>query len=280
MVDLSTLSIGGGILQGIGSLFGGGKSAQAATKAAEIQAQAAKYAADLQMQMFQQVQTNLNPFLKVGQQAVGALSDNLLGGRPLPGMPQLGIVPTTWGMTKEFTPTMTSLEQTPGYQFTLDQGLKALTNTYGSSGLSGNVIGGKFMPSGPLAAGLTSYSTGLASQTFNQQYQNWLAGQQLQLGEQQQTFNMLGGVAGSGQNAGANLGALGLQTATGAGNFLTSGAAAQAGGIVGAANAFNQGISGATSGLSNALMFAALNNQGMFGTGGGGNVYGTGTGGL
>jgi hypothetical protein len=172
-------------------------------------------------------------------------------------------------MTNEFSPTMASLEQTPGYQFTRQQGLQAVTNSYAPQGLAGSITGRSVSPSGPLAAGQTQYASGLASTTFNQQYQNWLAGQQFQLGQRQQQYNMLGGIAGSGQNAAAGLGSLGLQAATGAGNFLTSGAAASAAGTIGAANAAIGGVSGLGGAASNTALLLALNNQGLFGGGGG-----------
>ena len=178
-------------------------SSSAAGSAAQQQVDAQKYAADLQMQMFQQTQANLKPFITGGtgafselqrltgtnaaspgtpgsgptapdwalstapatadqvtqlfQQFLGrapdqATLDSLVGKEPINAVWQgiqgskeytgdlaAGTVKGQTGatagtpagesltapLTAPFTPTLASLEATPGYQFTLDQGLKA-----------------------------------------------------------------------------------------------------------------------------------------------------------
>jgi hypothetical protein len=249
----------GGAVSGIGSLFGASTQANAATQAAQIQANAAEQASQLQYNMFEQVQNEMMPFYGAGVTAETALINNTLS----PG--GYTTMPTTWGMQNEFSPTMDSLAQTPGYQFTLQQGQQAITNQYAAQGLGGSITGGQAGPSGPLAAAQTQFAGGTAANTFNQQYQNWLAGQNLQISQKQTAYNMTGGIAGSGQNAGANLGALGLQTAGAAGNYLTSGAAASAGGVVGAANALTAGATNLGNTAQSTALALALNNNGMFG---------------
>ena len=62
-----------------------------------------------------------------GQQALTqlqGLTGTGVGGNPL-----------TAPLTSQFQPTMAQLEQTPGYQFSLDQGLKATQNSYAGQGL-------------------------------------------------------------------------------------------------------------------------------------------------
>lgn len=271
-MPLSSLGLGGtsligGAVSGIGSIFGAGKSANAATQAAKIQAQAAEAAVAAQMSMYNQTAARLAPWVQTGQQAQSKLSDltGLSAGlNPLTA--PLTQRPTTWGMQNEFSPTMAALEQTPGYQFTRQQGLQATTNAYAAQGLGGSITGARASPSGPLGAGLEQFATGLASNTFNQQYQNWLAGQGFQQGANLQAYNILAGQSGQGQNAAANTGQFGSAAVQGANQALMGGAAASAAGVVGAANAWNQGLGAAGSSVGNAFMMSALLNQpGMFG---------------
>jgi hypothetical protein len=143
---------------------------------------------------------------------------------------------------------MAQLSQTPGYQFTLGQGMQAAQNGFAAQGLGA---------SGAAQKGAINYAEGLAGTTFQQQFQNYLS-------QNQQIYNMLGGVSGSGQNAGANLGSLGLQAAGTAGNALQSAGNAQAAGTIGAANATIGGINSLSSGATLASM---LSPNGLFGGG-------------
>lgn len=138
-----------------------------------------------------------------------------------------------------FNPTQAQLEQTPGYQFTLAQGLKQTQNQLASEGLA---------QGGPEAAGIAQYTTGLASQTFQQQFQNYWT-------QNQNIFNELMGLSGLGETAAAGQGALGAQTQNSLSSLITGAANAQAAGQIGTANA----ATGAASGLSsNALLLALL----------------------
>ncbi len=144
--------------------------------------------------------------------------------------------------------TMAQLESTPGYQFSRDQGLKAIQNRMTASGLGS---------SGPAAAAAGEYATGLASGTFQTQFGNYLA-------QNQQIYNMLTGVAGMGQNAATNVGTIGAQATTQANALATGGAAATGAGLVGGANALASGLSGAGSAASNGALMYALNSGGLF----------------
>lgn len=241
--DLGGLGAGQ-LIGGIGSLVGGGKSGKAAEKAASIQAQAANRAIDLQAQMFAITQKNLKPFIEGGANAFGTLQ---------------GLLPQ---LTAPFQPTMAQLAATPGYQFTLQQGLQATTNAYAPQGLAGTITGGRAGPSGPLAAAQTQYASGLASQTFNQQFQNYLA-------QNQQIANIYGASSQLGEAAAAGQGVIGANVANSQSSALLGGAAAQAAGVIGSANAFNQGLSGFGSSIGNLALLNALQTGGMFGGGGG-----------
>ena len=212
------------------SIVSGFMGASAAKKAAKVQADAARYAADQQMAMFDKMQKNLAPYRELGEFGIGQMMDAL---------PSL---------TARFNPTMEQLAQTPGYQFALEQGLQATQNGYAAAGLG---------QSGAALKGAAQYAQGLASQTYQQQFQNYL-------GQNQQIYNMLGGLVNTGQGAAAGTANMGMQAQTNASNFLTSGAAAQAAGIMGSANAWAGALGGAGNNMMQMMMMGN-----MFGGGGG-----------
>jgi len=226
-------------------VVGAGVSAMGAKSAANTQADAANNAANLQWQQFQQLQQNLQPYISTGQYNLPQLGN------------QLGNLSR---MNFSFDPTQAQLEQTPGYQFTLQQGLKNTNNALAAKGLN---------LSGAQAKGLANYTTGLADQTYQQQYQNALQQFMTNYGIQSDTYNRLSGLVNLGENAAAGVGNAGIQTANQAGNYLTSGANASAAGTIGAANAINQGLGSAG---SSGLLYSLMNNGGAGSSGG---IYGS-----
>jgi hypothetical protein len=225
---------------GIGATVAGtALSASASKSAADTQADAANNASALQWQQFQQMQQNLQPYMQLGTSNI-------------PGMQaQLGKL---GGMQFNFNPTMQQLEQTPGYQFTLNQGLNTLNNQMAAKGLN---------LSGAQARGIADYTTGLASQTYQQQYQNALQNFLTNYNVNADQYGRLSGLIGLGENAAAGVGNAGLQTASNAGNMLMQGANARAAGTIGEANAINKGLS-SLSGMGGMMS--------MMGSGGG--IYG------
>lgn len=144
------------------------------------------------------------------------------------------------------------LEQTPGYQFNLTQGLKATQNAASARGLGS---------SGAALKGAASYATGLADNTYQQQFANEITNQTNQ-------YNRLAGIANSGQSAAAGLGATSAQVGSNIANSQIGAGNAAAAGAIGTGNAISGGISNAANSYyMNQLM------QGMYGSGGG-NSYG------
>lgn len=131
------------------------------------------------------------------------------------------------GLTQPFS--ATAFQADPGYNWMLQQGLGAVSNraTTGAGGGTG----------GNLDKSLINYATGAASQEYNNAYQRYLQ-------QQQQQYNMLAGVSGTGVNAAGVTAGLGMGAANTASNYATSGAASTAAGTVGAANALTGGIAG------------------------------------
>lgn len=223
----------------LGSVAGATISGNAAESAAETQAAAADQASAAQLQMFNTIRQDLSPYRAVGAAAVNPLEYGLgIGGSP--GGTGIG----QGSLVAPFQPTQAQLAATPGYQFSLQQGLEATQNSYGAQGLGG---------SGAAVKGAANYATGLASTTYQQQFTNYLA-------QNQQINSLLSNAVGVGQSASNQTGAFGTAATSASNNFLTSGAAASAAGTVGAANA----ASGGFSGLSSAALLYSLGNSGMF----------------
>jgi len=242
-MGMAAAIVGAGALGVAGSVASGVIGANAADKAASTQAAASDTASANTLAMFNKTQANLAPFVGAGTNALTAmqgLTGTNLGGNPL-----------TAPLTAPFNPTMASLAATPGYQFTLDQGLKSTQNGFAAQGLG---------TSGAAAKGAANYAEGLAGTTYQQQFQNYLT-------QNQQIYNLLGGQTSLGENAAATTGNQGLSATGQAGNFLTSGAAASAAGTIGAANSAINGLSGISSAGSNTAMMLALNNSGLFSSG-------------
>lgn len=223
-----------GGLGAVGSLVSGIFGSSAAKSAANVQAGAANTASKNQLAMFEEIRKSLAPFIMAGTTALSPLQA-LTGTAP-------GTDPMTSYLTRPFAPTEENIASTPGYQFTLKQGLQAAQNANASMGLgrSGTAIGDA-----------TKYATGLADATYGERFQQDLASRQTMA-------SLLQNLVSGGANAAANTGTFGTAATTSANNFLTSGAAAQAGGIVGSANAITGAFGGAT---NNALLGAILANQ-------------------
>lgn len=175
-----------------GSLAGAFIGSRGSRSAAQTQANAANAATAAQQATFDAMREDLNPFKFQGFNAsnwIGTLAgvDNgrgtsngldprnslLLSSAPTynpypsftPTDPYQPIAPYQGLNYRYFEPSMRELENTPGYRFALDQGLKATTNRLAAAGLGG---------SGVQAQALTDYATGRASQTYQQQFENAL----------------------------------------------------------------------------------------------------------
>lgn len=204
-------SVGSGIMQ-----------SNAAKSAARTQANAAQQAADLTHQQYLQTRDDLGPYRNFGLPALASLNSYMgtanapglltsMYGSYVPTgdfvssagayKPYGAYTPVAsytpfqqFSSGAQYTPpaeykaptynplTPEGLEKTPGYQFTLKQGLQAVQNANAAKGLGAG---------GSALRGAAEYATGLSDQTYNtrfgqnlQEYQNMLAGagQAYQLG--------------------------------------------------------------------------------------------------
>lgn len=222
------MPFGGLLTAGIGaagSLFGGLFGGAASGKASKQYIQALQQAQQYLGGELKQGTANYSPYLSAGRTASGTLAE-------MTGTPGQGLL-APW--TQQFqAPTAAQAEQTPGYQFQLQQGLNAVQNSAAGRGslLSGGTL-----------AGLNNYAQGVAStnyqNTFNNALTQYQSAYQTFLNNQNNTYGRLMGIAGQG-----------LQAAGGAGNLISGiggdiaslygqqgGAAAQ--GTIGQANAYS-----------------------------------------
>lgn len=285
-----------GAVGAAGSIAGGVIGANAAGHAADTQASAADYAAQLQHEdaqaalKFQEQQYNTGqqegaPWLSAGasglanlEYLMGTLNPNatytLPGGKTgtleslvNPGIGAAGSLSQPF--SEQFVaPTGATEQNDPGYQFRLQEGMKALQNSAAASGT---------LFSGGTGKGLEEFGQNYASNEYGnvynramQQYQN-----RYNIYQQNQTnlYNRLAGLSGTGQQAAQMLNASGQSAANNIGNIeLTSGqqigqqinnaAAARASGYIGSANAWGGALSNSTNGLMNLYMMNQMMNSG------------------
>jgi hypothetical protein len=237
-------AIGGAAVVGaVGSSVASSNSASASKEAASDQEDAANRSADLQNSQWQQTQSNLAPYLNLGTSSINPLLA-AMGYNP-DGSVNGGNI-----LQQQFSaPTADQAAATPGYQFTLGQGLKSVQNGAAARGLGA---------SGAAMKGAASYATGLADSTYNDVYNRALTTFNTNYGSAANNANRLSGLVGNGQNAAATNGSLGAAAAGNIGNSLTSGANAAASGLIGSANALSNGISGVS---NSALTYGLLQNN-------------------
>lgn len=177
--------IAGTAVSGVEANKAANTQANAANQAAQLQAKSAADALAFEKQQYATQQANQAPWLASGTQALG----------------QLQSMPSFQGPGADFT-------QDPGYQFRVAQGLKAIQNSAAARG--GALSGGTLK-------GITDYSSGAASQEYNNAFNRSLS-------TYQTNQNALLSRAGLGQNATQQLGQAGTAAAGQvAGTTLTAG---------------------------------------------------------
>jgi hypothetical protein len=246
---VAAATIGGAALSAGSQMIGSSKAAGAA-----------KDAANLQKMQYLMTRQDLSPFMAAGTSALPGLSA-LANAGPTGGGPDY--VDLAYNQYLPPRMTQAELEQTPGYQFQLQQGLKQTQSLAASRGLG---------VSGASLKGAAEYVTGLADKNYQNQFNNaqtrfkdvleLSTGQQNVLSNQ---FDRLYKTSALGANAAVGLGTQGVDAAKNAGNALTTAGQTEAAGLTGASNALNQGV-------QNYLSYDAFKNysspQSTFGGGG------------
>jgi len=218
MAWVATAVIGAGVL-------GAGASIYGANKAADAQTAAAQQAANTSLSMYNTTRGDLSPYRQIGQTASDQLTSRLSD------------------LTAPITMDQATLEKTPGYQFNLTQGQRAVTNSAAARGLGS---------SGAALKGAATFATGLADSTYQQQFANANT-------NQTNAYNRLKGLVDTGQNAAAQTGSAGTAAAnTAAGAQIGAGNAQAA-----AANATGGAIANTANGIGGYMAY-----KGLYGGGG------------
>lgn len=205
----------------IGSaVIGAGASIMGANKAADAQTEAADKAQQTQMAMYNQTRSDLSPYRDIGSVASGQLT-NRLG-----------------ELTSPIVMDQATLEQTPGYQFNLTQGLKATQNSAAARGLGS---------SGAALKGAATYATGLADSTYQNQFNNAQT-------NQANAYNRLKSLVDTGENASAQTGTAGTNAANQVSSAQTQAGTAQAA----AYNTTGQSISNAANNIGGYAQYRGL----------------------
>jgi hypothetical protein len=199
----------------------GSSQASAAENAGELSYAASQEAIAQQKAMFEQIQKNLQPYMQAGNTGTSALMSLLgLGGTDSSGLGSL--------LTQQFSFDPSNLESTPGYQFNLAQGTKALNNNASAMGLN---------QSGAQQQALASFASGLADNTYQNQFNNALQSYATNYGLASDQASRLSGLASLGQNAAAGVGNAGQSTTNSISSLLQGGASALGSAGIGSANA-------------------------------------------
>lgn len=187
----------------IGSLTGANKQAKAATQAANTQLEASREATKVQKDMYDQTRKDLMPYADAGRSSLSQLMGQM-------------------GPNGYFNQTYDGQDiySDPSYQFRLNEGLDAVQ--------SGAAAQGGLLSGATLKA-LQGYGQDMASQEYQNAYNRFNA-------DQTNRYNRLSNIVGLGQNAAAQQGNAGMQTAQAVANNTMSGANAQAAGQIAAGN--------------------------------------------
>ena len=219
------------------TLVGGAMGSRASKKASQAQERAAAESTALQREMFERQIELQEPFRQAGMAGQNELM-RLLG---------IGGDATRAGYGELARPFgMEQFQVEPGYGFRLSEGMKALDRTAAARG---------GLLSGATLKAAQRYGQDLASQEYQNAFNRYQIERAARLAPLQSLF-------GAGQTTAQQMGQAGQQFGAMAGENMMGGANARASGYVGAANAWNQALGGATNlYMQNALMSRLMPGQ-------------------
>lgn len=160
----------------VGDLLGGRAERKAAKNAANAQIGAANQANALEKQMYEQSRADQMPWLEQGKASLSQLANLTKPG---------GELMRTYGAA--------DFEADPGYQFRLSEANRGVDRAMAARGLTN---------SGTALRELSRVNQGMASDEFQNAYNRWMQ-------QRQNQYNMLSGLANTGQVTGEQLASLG-----------------------------------------------------------------------
>lgn len=190
--------------------------ASSSNKAAKAQTSAANQATALEQGRYDQMRSDLSPYRGMGARA-GGLYESMLMGTPIDQTSAAGYMPTGGALADIAGGASPSAAytQTPGYDFRLAEGQKAIER---SAAARGGALSGSTLKE------LNKYSQDYASSEYDKY------------------LNRLAGLTGVGQQSAAQTGTTGMSSAGLASQNIMAGGAATASGYTGVANAVGQGV--------------------------------------
>lgn len=228
---VATAIVGGSAISALATSY-------AANKASSAQTNAAQKAQDTALGMYNTTRGDLQPFRQIGVDAGNRLTSRL------------------GEFTSPIVMDQAALEQTPGYQFTRTQGLKAVQNSAAARGLG---------VSGAALKGAANFATGLADNTYKTQFD-------IANTNQSNAYNRLKALVDTGQNAAAQTGNAGTNAANTAAGAQIGAGNAQAAGY----NATGSAIGNIGNNVAGYAMYQGLYGGGNNnGPGGGSSNFGT-----
>ncbi len=213
-----------------GSLLSSAISGNAATDAANTQANAGAAAQQQLLGIGKQVAGTYAPYQGVGQQGINNLNQ----------MANQGY------FTQQFGPQQLQGNLAPNYQFGLSQGQQANTQASNAAGGGSNVNRSNQM-----------FTQNYAQNAYQNAFNNYQA-------QRSNIYNQNAGLVGIGANAAQNAGNAQLGIGTNISNITQGIGNAQAAGQIGQANAYSGGISNAA---NTGALYGLLQNQGGANTG-------------
>lgn len=193
---------------GAATVAGSAYSSRQAGKAAKTQAASADRASQIQQENFEQTRKDLMPYKQAGDTSLSQLMGQM----------------TPDGYFNQ-TYTGQDIYSDPSYQFRLQQGQDAIQS---SAAAKGGLLTGATLKA------LQNHGQESASQEYSNAYNRFNA-------DQTNRYNRLSNLVGIGQNAAAQVGNAGAQTAQAIANNTMAGANALAAGQIGSANAWTNG---------------------------------------
>ena len=202
-----------GVMGLIGQAAGGVRGANAAHEAAGVLSDASDSATNQQTAFYNQSRGDMQPYINNGNIALSSMAGKFANG-------QLG---------GQFTGDDYLANKDPGYDFQLKQGNQALQNSQAAhdGALSGSAM-----------KGMIDYNQGMASTGYQNAYNRWLS-------SQQNSYGQLSGLTNIGLGAAGHLASAAPYYSKGIAESVAASGSAKASGIMGYANAMNNGVQGA-----------------------------------
>lgn len=236
-----TFGIGQGV-SAAASLAGTTLQVNALEKARAAATQAGQTAFGNISQAGQDAQNYYDPYVQAGTQYLGSMTGNSAYNTT----DDSYIDNATKALNED------TLKQTPGYQWNLSQGTQAATNSAAARGLAN---------SGAALKGISTYASGLADSTYQNQFNDQLSANTAAQGNLTNTFNRQNALLGYGYQAAGASAANNLNTSTAANQALLEGATGSVAATTGIGNALQGGLQNIGNAASN---YGAISKYGDY----------------